>query len=86
MLFRSTTTIELAITEDSKFTWKATETGKPAIELSGDFGTNGAAVQMDTADKGSLGGTVKSLNADEWILNPPGATDDKAGLKFKRVK
>ena len=80
------TTIDLSITEDSTFSWKATESGKPAVELAGDFGTNGSAVLMETTDKGSLGGTVKSINADEWILNPPGATDDKAGLKFKRVK
>jgi len=80
------TTIDLSITEDSTFSWKATESGKPAVELSGDFGTNGSAVLMETTDKGSLGGTVKSVNADEWILNPPGATDDNAGLKFKRVK
>ncbi|MFY7893316.1 MAG: tetratricopeptide repeat protein, partial [Pirellula sp.] len=81
-----TTTIDLSIDEESKFVWKATESGKPAVELSGDFGTNGSAVLMETTDKGSLGGTVKSINADEWILNPPGATDDTAGLKFKRVK
>jgi tetratricopeptide (TPR) repeat protein len=80
------TTIDLSITEDSTFSWKATESGKPAVELAGDFGTNGSAVLMETTDKGSLGGTVKSVNADEWILNPPGATDDNAGLKFKRVK
>jgi tetratricopeptide (TPR) repeat protein len=81
-----TTTIDLSIDEESKFTWKATESGKTAVELSGDFGTNGSAVQMETADKGSLGGTVKSVSADEWILNPPGATDDNSGLRFKRVK
>lgn len=80
------TTIELSISEASTFTWKATESGKPAVELSGDFGTNGSAILMETTDKGSLGGTVKSINADEWIMSPPGATDDKAGLKFTRVK
>ena len=77
----------MTITEDSTFTWKATEMGKPAVELSGDFGTNGDAVLMETSDKGSLGGTVKSLNSDEWVLNPPGGTAaENAGLKFKRVK
>ena len=81
-----TTTIDLEISEESTFKWKAAESGKPAVELSGDFGTNGSAVLMETSDKGSLGGTVKSLSAEEWILNPPGATDDNAGLKFKRVK
>jgi tetratricopeptide (TPR) repeat protein len=81
-----TTTIDLEISEESTFKWKAAESGKPAVELSGDFGTNGSAVLMETSDKGSLGGTVKSLSGEEWILNPPGATDDNAGLKFKRVK
>ena len=80
------TTIDLSISEESKFIWKATESGKPAVELAGDFGTNGSAVLMESPDKGSLGGTVKSINADEWILNPPGATDVSGGLKFKRVK
>jgi tetratricopeptide (TPR) repeat protein len=80
------TTIELAVTEDSTFTWKATEAGKPAIQLSGDFGTNGDAIMMDTKDQGSLGGNVKAISADEWQLVPPGAKDPKAGLTFKRAK
>ena len=81
-----TTTIDLAITEESTFSWKATESGKPTVELAGDFGTNGDAILMETTDKGSLGGTVKSLGADEWVLIPPGAKDENAGLKFKRAK
>jgi tetratricopeptide (TPR) repeat protein len=81
-----TTTIELGITEESTFTWKALEADKPAVELAGDFGTNGDAVMMQTKDQGSLGGNVKPISADEWRLIPPGAKDPNAGLTFKRVK
>lgn len=80
------TTIELAITEESTFTWKALESGKPAVELAGDFGSNGDAVMLETTDQGTLGGNVKTINSDQWKLLPPGTTDDKAGLTFTRVK
>jgi len=83
---KGTTTIELSITEESTFTWKVTESGKTAAELSGDLATNGDQIVLETVSQGTLGGSVKSLGVDEWVMIPPGVADEKAGLKFSRVK
>jgi tetratricopeptide (TPR) repeat protein len=82
----ASTTIELAITEESSFTWKVTDDGKVLAELSGDLATNGDQVVLDTKEQGSLGGTVKSLGPDNWMIIPPGVTDLKNAIKFSRVK
>jgi tetratricopeptide (TPR) repeat protein len=79
-------TIELAITDDSVFTWNVDENGKRVAELSGDLATNGEAVVFDTKDQGSLGGTVKAISSDEWIMMPPGVTKEDAGIRFKRAQ
>jgi hypothetical protein len=77
--------IELSITEDSKFTWKATEADKVVAELKGDLVAAGDAISLDTADKGSMAGSVVSGGADSWTFIPPGAPAD-SGLKFSRKK
>ena len=78
-------TIELSITEDSKFTWKATEADKVVAELDGDLVAAGDAISLDTSDKGSMAGSVVSGGADQWTFIPPGAPAE-AGLKFNRKK
>jgi tetratricopeptide (TPR) repeat protein len=78
-------TVEVAITDESAFTWNVMEGGKKVAELSGDFATNGDAVVFDTKEQGSLGGTVKVLSSDEWVMVPPGATKEEAGIRFKRA-
>ncbi len=80
------TTIDLAITEDSKFTWKATPPGKPAVELKGDLDAAGDALSLQTKDKGSMAGSVKSLGPDQWQFALSGAPPSDPGLKFERVK
>jgi tetratricopeptide (TPR) repeat protein len=77
--------IELSITEDSKFVWKATEADKVVAELKGDLVAAGDAISLDTPDKGSMAGSVVSGGADQWTFIPPGAPAD-AGLKFNRKK
>lgn len=77
--------IELLITEDSKFTWKATEADKVVAELKGDLVAAGDAISLDTPDKGSMAGSVVSGGADNWTFIPPGAPAD-SGLKFSRKK
>jgi tetratricopeptide (TPR) repeat protein len=78
-------TITLSINEESDFKWEVNDGGKKAAELAGELATNGEAVVFETKDQGSLGGTVKVISADEWVMIPPGAKDDSAGIRFKRV-
>ncbi|MFN9437024.1 MAG: tetratricopeptide repeat protein [Planctomycetota bacterium] len=78
-------TIELAIADDSTFTWGVLEGGKKMAELAGDLATNGDAVVFDTKEQGSLGGTVKAISSEEWVMLPPGVTQEDSGIRFKRV-
>jgi tetratricopeptide (TPR) repeat protein len=81
------TIIELMITEESSFEWKVTEAGKVTAQLKGELATNGDEIALDTTEQGSLGGTVKSLGPDAWVMLPPGAKEQEGGgLKFGRVK
>jgi tetratricopeptide (TPR) repeat protein len=78
-------TIELTITDESSFVWGVNESGKKVAELSGDLATNGDAVVFETKEQGSLGGTVKAMSSEEWVMLPPGVTKEDAGIRFKRV-
>src|SRR5262249_7112205 len=57
-------TIDLTIGEDSQFTWKATQPGKPAIELQGDLAATSDMIILDSKIQGSMAGTVKSGGPD----------------------
>ena len=78
-------TIELAITEDSQFTWKATDSGKPVVDLAGELTSTGSAISLETKDKGSMAGSVKSLGPDKWQFVLSGAPAKDPGLSFERV-
>jgi tetratricopeptide (TPR) repeat protein len=78
------TTIELTITKDSQFTWKATPAGKPPVELKGQLESNSDAISLDTKDQGSMAGTVQSLGADQWKFLLSGAPASDPGLAFTR--
>lgn len=80
-----TATIELAITEDSQFTWKAVQAGKPAIELKGQYLVTSDELALETTDQGSMTGTVKSLGPDKWQFVLTGAPPSDPGLNFARV-
>lgn len=79
-------TIELKITEDSKFNWKAADAGKPPVELTGQLNAGADAIELATQDQGSMEGTVKSMGADKWQFNLEGAPPSDPGLTFERVK
>jgi tetratricopeptide (TPR) repeat protein len=81
-----TTTIDLAITEESEFTWKAAQSGKPPVELKGQLASGGNAISLDSKDQGSMAGSVKSLGADKWQFVLSGAPKNDPGLNFERVK
>lgn len=80
-----TTTIDLAITEDSEFTWKATQSGKPPVELKGQLTSNGDAISLENKDQGAMAGSVKSLGPDKWQFALSGAPKSDPGLSFERV-
>jgi hypothetical protein len=80
------TTIDLAITEDSQFIWKATQAGKPALELKGELTSSSDELVLETKDQGAMAGSVKSLGPDSWQFVLSGAPASDPGLNFARVK
>ncbi|MFN9717576.1 MAG: tetratricopeptide repeat protein [Planctomycetota bacterium] len=78
--------VELTITEDSLFTWKVTTDGRPPVQLSGNLSGNADAIELVTADQGTMGGTVESKGPDAWIFLLTGAPKSDPGLSFSRVK
>jgi hypothetical protein len=80
------TTVELTIGEDSQFTWKAAQPGKPAVELKGQVTTSGDSLMLENAKQGSISGAVKSGGADQWQFNLTGAPANDPGLTFVRKK
>jgi tetratricopeptide (TPR) repeat protein len=79
------TTIDLAVTADSQFTWKATQKGKPPVQLSGELAAAGNELTLDSQKQGAMAGTVKSLSADRWQFVLDGAPASDPGLSFARV-
>jgi len=80
------TMIDLAITDDSQFTWKTTQSGKPAVELKGQLASTGDQLALESKDQGSMAGAVKSLGPDKWQFALSGAPPADPGLSFARVK
>jgi tetratricopeptide (TPR) repeat protein len=79
-------TVMLTITEDSKFTWKATPTGRPAVELSGTVETARDAIALNTEKAGSMVGKVQSKGADAFDFTLVGAPKEAKPLEFQRQK
>jgi tetratricopeptide (TPR) repeat protein len=78
--------IQLTITEDSTFTWKATQKDQPAIELSGDLNATGDAIVLESKSQGSMSGNVISKGADQWQFRLAGSPAKDPGLLFARSK
>jgi tetratricopeptide (TPR) repeat protein len=79
-------TIELTIGEDAQFTWKASDPGKPAIQLTGTVDAASDTLVLESKEQGSMGGTVKSEGPDKWRFALSGAAPGDPGLSFERVK
>lgn len=80
------TKIELSITEDSQFEWKASQGNKQAIKLSGELTTTADSLVLESKDQGAMAGSVKSQGADKWQFVLSGAPANDPGLSFERVK
>jgi uncharacterized protein (DUF2147 family) len=78
--------VVLTITEDSKFTWKATPAGRPAIELSGEIETSRDTISLNTEKSGSMVGNVKSKGPDAFEFSLAGAPKEAKPLDFQRQK
>lgn len=78
------TRIELGITEDSAFTWKANAKGQPAVELKGNLNSLSDGIELETAAQGTIAGAVKSNGPDGWVFLMSGAPASDPGLTFKR--
>jgi tetratricopeptide (TPR) repeat protein len=78
--------IELGITEDSAFTWKASGKDQPSVELKGSLNSLSDGIELVTAEQGTVAGAVKSKGADGWNFKIAGAPTKDPGLDFKRVK
>src|SRR5262245_7319513 len=79
-------TIDLSITEDSQFAWKAVPKGKPPVELKGQLTSTGNEIALETAGQGAMTGAVKSLGANKWQFTLTGAPASDPGLTFSRTK
>ena len=79
-------TVVLTITEDSKFTWKATPDGRPPVELSGTVETARDAIALNTEKAGSMVGKVQSKGADAFDFTLAGAPKEAKPLEFQRQK
>lgn len=78
--------IDLTIGDDSQFTWKASQPGKPAIELKGDLVATSDTIVLDSPEQGSMVGRVKSAGPNKWQFAINGGPPDDPGLSFERVK
>jgi tetratricopeptide (TPR) repeat protein len=79
-------TVELTITEDSRFTWKATPAGRPPVELSGTVETARDAIALNTEKAGSMVGNVQSKGADAFEFTLAGAPKEAKPLEFQRQR
>ena len=78
--------VELTITAESTFVWKATSKGQPPVELSGSIETAADAVKLDSEQAGTMVGTVVSKGPDAFDFSIPGAPADVKPLAFQRSK
>jgi hypothetical protein len=80
------TTIDLTITDDSQFTWKAMQGAKPAAQLKGQVQASSDELALESADQGSISGSVNSLGPDKWKFALSGAPPSDPGLSFDRLR
>lgn len=78
--------VVLTITEDSKFTWKATPSGRPAVELTGAVETSRDAIALESEKAGTMVGKVRSQGPDAFEFTLAGAPKEAKPLLFQRQK
>ena len=78
--------LELVITENSQFTWKATPTGREPVAISGMIETARDAIALVSEAAGTMTGTVASKGADAFEFSLAGAPAGAPPLAFQRSK
>ena len=76
--------VVLTIAEDSKFTWRATPDGKPAVELSGELAASPDTIALRTEKAGTMEGKVVSKGQDAFEFMLSGAPKEAKPLLFQR--
>ncbi len=79
------TKIELSITEDSQFTWKAGPKDQAPVVLNGRLTAGGDGISLETKEQGAIAGTVVSKGSNSWTFAISGAPASDPGLSFNRV-
>jgi Tfp pilus assembly protein PilF len=77
-------TIQLTVTADSKFTWKAQPDGKPPVTLDGSIETTADAVALVSKSAGTMVAKVTPKTADSFEFSLAAAPKDTPPLVFSR--
>ena len=77
-------TIQLTVTADSKFTWKAQPDGKPPVTLDGSIETTADAVALVSESAGTMVAKVTPKTADAFEFSLAAAPKDTPPLVFSR--
>ena len=77
-------TIQLTVTADSKFTWKAQPDGKPPVTLDGSIETTADAVALVSESAGTMVAKVTPKTADAFEFTLAAAPKDTPPLLFTR--
>lgn len=78
--------IQLTITDQSTFTWKATSPNQSAKEIAGNVVVSGETLSLETDKMGSMVGKVTSGGADKFTFLMQGMLPSDPGLVFERQK
>ena len=77
-------TVELTVTAEGGFTWKATPKGKPPMTVTGNANASENSLALTSKSEGTMVGQVKSLGPDKFNFLMAGATSGDPGLIFTR--
>jgi tetratricopeptide (TPR) repeat protein len=78
--------VDLVITEDSQFTWKATPSGREPVAISGTIETARDAIALVSESAGTMAGKVASKGADAFEFTFAGAPAEATPIAFQRQK
>jgi tetratricopeptide (TPR) repeat protein len=76
--------VDLVISEDSQFTWKATPDGRQPVAISGMIETARDAIALVSESAGTMTGKVTSKGADAFEFMLAGAPADAKPIVFQR--
>ncbi len=76
--------VELVITDDSRFTWKAAPAGRDPVEITGMIETARDAIALTSETAGTIAGNVASKGANAFDFSLAGAPTDAKPIAFMR--